>query len=912
MRIWLGIALLAASWLFGLSYYQAANLPVWVALVVPGVALLWNTSHRALSRIEGAVATVVLVAGLVLGLLPFDLPLGDYVSFLPVALIAFGLGVRVCAPTHRLVASAGDTLLTAGLVLLAQRIVLFGYEVITARSHELPTALAFVVGGVARLLSLDAAQFESSVTLHSMRELHRIGATWELLLDPVSLCFWAGGLAWLATAATRSAPAGTSRAARAWEAWKPACVLSAVMAVWLPVRVGLLIVLYMHFGLRLEFEEQPDAMILFWQPWVHGTLLVVPALLAWRWVPRRDAAAADAIAVAQLVPVRGHRVAAMGFAALAAVSAGFGLWWDPVGERKAGRVLVDEFHVGHSPRSGKMIHWEPTTRPYDTEWYGQDAAYNYACIYQYLTHHYNVRRLEPKNQLEGRATKEPAADSLLIDRIDSAALADCDVLVLKVPTADFAPREVEAIKRFVEDGGGLLLIGEHTDVFGTGRHLNSVAREFGFAFRHDCLFGIDHVTSEKARQTELRSLTEKAHYAKRPEHSEPPLVFDQRYHQPWVPHPVVQDMPPLDFATSASIEPGKSMGRAVIRSTGLWSLPADYHADNYYPQVVWRSDMRYGAFTQLWSTRYGKGRVLAFPDSTIFSNFSAFQPGKAELVLGMVEWLNHRNTLVDPRLWLFALAAGALGLAVFFARGWSGARAVLIAVAAGAFLMTAPMVRAIHRAGMPAPVADESKITRVLFDRTVSDAWLPNGSFIDGKPYGFAIFERWILRLGYFIGRGEEEEALRGDLLVIVNPGKPVTPRFREQLTEYVEQGGKLLVVDSTAYEGSTANDLLEPFDMAFEDEDGIDGTMTNDLDWPSVPVERVRQVRGGTPFLYVSGKVAGSVASYGEGKVYVLGCGDRFSDAKMGVTGDTIPDAEMRKVYDVEYALFRWILEGK
>src|SRR5687767_5747577 len=97
MRIWLAISLLAASWLFGLSYYQAANLPVWAALVVPGVALLWNSSHRALGRLEGSVATAVLAAGLVLGLMPFDVPLADYVSFVPIALLALGLGVRVSA-----------------------------------------------------------------------------------------------------------------------------------------------------------------------------------------------------------------------------------------------------------------------------------------------------------------------------------------------------------------------------------------------------------------------------------------------------------------------------------------------------------------------------------------------------------------------------------------------------------------------------------------------------------------------------------------------------------------------------------------------------------------------------------------------------------------------------------------------
>src|SRR5688572_31605191 len=150
MRIWLGIALLAASWLFGLSYYQPANLLVWGLLVVLGVALLWSTSHRVISQLEAAVAAVVLAAGLVLGLLPFDLQLREYVSFVPPALIALGLGVRISAQKHHVVSAAANSFITAGLVLLSQRIALFGYEVITARSHELPTALAFIVGAAAK------------------------------------------------------------------------------------------------------------------------------------------------------------------------------------------------------------------------------------------------------------------------------------------------------------------------------------------------------------------------------------------------------------------------------------------------------------------------------------------------------------------------------------------------------------------------------------------------------------------------------------------------------------------------------------------------------------------------------------------------------------------------------------------
>ena len=89
----------------------------------------------------------------------------------------------------------------------------------------------------------------------------------------------------------------------------------------------------------------------------------------------------------------------------------------------------------------------------------------------------------------------------------------------------------------------------------------------------------------------------------------------------------------------------------VIVSTGLRNLPADYHASNFYPQVdkVDRAEARYGSFLQLLAQRHVRGRVVAFTDSTQFSNFCLFDPGKSELFLGMTEWLNHRSTHDDPR-----------------------------------------------------------------------------------------------------------------------------------------------------------------------------------------------------------------------------------------------------------------------
>ena len=73
--------------------------------------------------------------------------------------------------------------------------------------------------------------------------------------------------------------------------------------------------------------------------------------------------------------------------------------------------------------------------------------------------------------------------------------------------------------------------------------------------------------------------------------------------------------------------------------------------------------MRYGAFIQSWAARHGQGRVLAFTDSTVFSNFCVGQPGKAEVMLGMIEWLNHADPWLEPRPWLLLLAVPPLAIA---------------------------------------------------------------------------------------------------------------------------------------------------------------------------------------------------------------------------------------------------------
>jgi len=417
-------------------------------------------------------------------------------------------------------------------------------------------------------------------------------------------------------------------------------------------------------------------------------------------------------------------------------------------------------------------------------------------------------------------------------------------------------------------------------VFNTGTYLNDIAIRFGFRFRYDCLFDID-------------------------------TVFDQLYHRPLVPHPIVQHLPPLNFAVSCSIDPGRSPGRAVIEARGLRSLPSDYHASNYYPQVTDRAESRYGAFIELWTTRHGAGRVAAFGDSTIFSNFSTFEPGKAELMLGMLEWLNHRHRTWDVRPFLVALGVLLMASAFVASRQWAGRWFIFLCIGLLGVTAGGAITRVLHLPAM-LNLKPVRPFTHVVIDRTVCDGPLSKSGFIIGAENGFGIFERWILRLGYFTSRREGHDAFTGDALVFLYPNQEVPSDFRQDLADYVEAGGRVLVVDSPTNAESTVNALLGPFDLRIDRSTPLAGRLEAPEGWPAgVTVETAGEITGGTPLARIGTLPVAATAHFGAGTVTVVGFGARFTDVKMGVIGDVIPDTSLRTVYELEFQLLQSVVSN-
>ena len=187
IRFWIGTALLAGSWLLGLDYFYPANPWAWSAIVAAAVALLGKTTNKPLAVSQPRLMAVTLA---------LLLPVVWYASWPYRAaplLIALGLTLQLLPLRRRWADYLANGTITAGVVMFVQALALELYATHTAWSHELPWPFPDMLAGIASLLGIDATASGSSVVMHSMRQVHRLGATWELCLIQPLFCSLSAG-----------------------------------------------------------------------------------------------------------------------------------------------------------------------------------------------------------------------------------------------------------------------------------------------------------------------------------------------------------------------------------------------------------------------------------------------------------------------------------------------------------------------------------------------------------------------------------------------------------------------------------------------------------------------------------------------------------------------------------------------
>ncbi|RLF34703.1 MAG: hypothetical protein DRN08_04235 [Thermoplasmata archaeon] len=530
-------------------------------------------------------------------------------------------------------------------------------------------------------------------------------------------------------------------------------------------------------------------------------------------------------------------------------SVGIKGYHDP-GIIKDGRILIDEVHS----------EWEPTTRPMDKEWYGEISTYNYYCLAEWLDHIYSVEKNIDKN-------------------IDTSLLSNYDILIIKCPTKPFSQEEINAIVKFVHEGGGLWLIGDHTNVFGMNTYLNSISRKFGINFNYDSTNDLN-------------------------------TGFLSTYTTPKVlKHPILKGISSFDFMTSCSLK-APLLAEDVMIGYSLGALPGDYSDKDFFRKIPLNSDMKFGSFLQSVAVKYGKGKVAAFTDSTCLSSFSIFMDGNPGFVLGNIEYLNRSNKYVHSNEIFLFLAILTLLVLVFSIRKEKKSIALCLILISGSFssslaILTFTYLDELNYPGISDPypnlptVSFENEHSDVLFGSVGRDSYIHNEKQFD-------TFFIWTQRVGHYPSIDILEDSLKKDIVVIINLGKNFTSKEIKDIVNYVKNGGKILLMDSAFNTDSTANDLLLNFGLAIKR--GVDKLNIGEdfaIGEPSI------SIIGEEPILSLNEDVVVAKKKIGDGMIVVMVDSYTFSDSVMGGCF-TVPDEFQRKVYELEYFIFENVLADK
>jgi len=625
----------------------------------------------------------------------------------------------------------------------------------------------------------------------------------------------------------------------------------------LPLLLLLLTTVYAFFrsaALGLALEQINEIGIYYRRIWVFGSLLPLILLLTWVIRPLRNEQDTD-LDREMRVPLAATRLGWQ--APLLAILLGVGLagvlgFYDP-GETKPGRVMIDENHSN----------WEWSTVDLNTESYGVQTVYNYSELVRYLRHFYEVNQ-----------NFSVLSDSLL---------AEIDVLILKTPTKPYADAEVDAIVRFVEQGGGLWMVGDHTNIFGMSTNLNKVGRRFGMTYNYDAVIDL--------------------------------LTYGRQYyrHPRLFAHPSVRHLPPLLMATSSSMV-GPPLGQPVMIGRSLLADRLDYSVNAFFGDFLPNAGESFGAMLQSVAVTHGRGRVLGFSDSTIFSNFFMFIRGKPELALGNVAWLMSANRFDWVRHALLTIAViSALLLLVRLPRQRGAAPFVLQMILSTLFF--ALTAQALDRwtaewSTLPLP---HTPLPTVAFDRGKTDYHIPDIREIeDESPTSFHTFYVWTQRTDWIPTTRLFDDCLtESRATVLVRPSGHYHSQELEDLKTYVQQGGGLLVLDSPHNRYSAAQTILQEFGMGFSPAEMETVTVSlgaDDLE--TAELLHVRGVTGGQPVLVApDGTGVLAYTDFGRGRVVAMCAADNFTDAVLGTTS-AIPTPEQLAIYRIEYLIFQELLD--
>lgn len=444
-----------------------------------------------------------------------------------------------------------------------------------------------------------------------------------------------------------------------------------------------------------------------------------------------------------------------------------GLGWSivPPGAEKSGRILVDDRFCGI---------WEPTARRLDTDWYGDFPTYSFTSLAEWLGKWFSI-------------------DVNTDRKYDDDLLSRYDILILKTPEESIPAQEVSAIDRFVRQGGGLLLVGDHTNLLGMGTYLNAISAKYGIRFRYDSVS------------------------------DGPTGGFVDVLGPPIGRHVGSLHVDHLQFMTSCSLQISSS-AESVLSAEGCRREPHDYAGSSFFGRRGPHPEMEHGRTVLAATTKVGLGRVAAFTDSTVWSSFAVFSYDREKLAMDMIRMLNRESSPLESPLRVAAGIAALLGLTLGIAFARSGLAGTAIVMGLSGAWSGDAIAEGLHRWAYAWP-APNVAIDEVSFLWKGGACAFPPVLGTPGSLTPDHCFDTLLVsvqRLGLVprVAYDYEKEMIRSETRAIfaVAPVEVPPLEILKRLESYVRGGGHLVIVDDGRIgERGSAKELLGVFGVSIQ-----------------------------------------------------------------------------------------------
>jgi hypothetical protein len=426
--------------------------------------------------------------------------------------------------------------------------------------------------------------------------------------------------------------------------------------------------------------------------------------------------------------------------------------------------------------------------------YGREASGMFGLLPIYLTQSNYNNKIIVKNLTKFLNVTQPIhanitrfvnlTDYISIEessKITQEMLKDVDIFVVVSINQSFSAREKDIIWNFVENGGSLLVLGDHTNVGGIQEPLNDLLTPVHIRFRFDSSLPLDSTFKW--------------------------LTCYQVFHHPIT--TTIRSFDELQISVGASLDISSSSFPVVI---GRYALSDE--GEKLNEEMAYLGDYEYNLGEQLGDivlvagSYYGQGKVLVFGDTSSFQNSAIAY--SYPFIHSSFTWLKSNQTGTGVLLQLsFMLLFLIAAISSYKIQKNNETTFMFFPCILILSVLLSSSVN-------PMVIGDTNLQGNIVYIDTSHKERFNQELFTDDSINGLILN---LNRNGYFplfMKDFSKEKLMESKILFLIAPTKTFTGAEVEALKKYMFTGG--IVVLSTGYEDKSASvPLLEEFGLDIE-----------------------------------------------------------------------------------------------